>query len=260
MNNKTNNYITVLTFTYSHEATGILGRLETEGIDCSIQDELTVQANPFYSNAIGGVKLKVRESDLERAIEILEEYGYINEDSYIKQSYIQKQLIKFISFLDKTTSKLPLLKKVSLGFRLFVIITIVLGLIGGVIYITTRPTTIERLTQNNWCIDNVTYNNENYIPQTQSMLKIIGGGNCVEGITFEKEGTVELPGFNSRSAIGEWGIYNDSLRISNVDTFGFVYNGSYQINLSRFGLVLKSATTTLDCQAENINYNVYIPY
>jgi DNA-directed RNA polymerase subunit RPC12/RpoP len=65
--------ITVLTVTYPHELIVIRGRLESEGIACFAQDELTVQVNPFYSNAIGGIKLQVRESDYSKAVEILEQ-------------------------------------------------------------------------------------------------------------------------------------------------------------------------------------------
>ena len=77
---ETEKFITVLTFTFASEVAIIRGRLEAEGITCFVQDELTVQVNPFYSNAIGGVKLQVRESDLRQAIEILKETGYIQEE------------------------------------------------------------------------------------------------------------------------------------------------------------------------------------
>jgi Cdc6-like AAA superfamily ATPase len=95
---KTNNFVTVLTFTYPYEAEIIRGRLESEGIECFMQDELTVQVNPFYSNAIGGIKLQVRESDLERAIKILKEAGYIKEEDFKPskmQVFIEKILSKF---------------------------------------------------------------------------------------------------------------------------------------------------------------------
>jgi len=73
-------FITVLTVIFPHEVAVIRGRLESEGITCFVQDELTVQVTPFYSNAIGGVKLQVRESDLHQAIEILKETGYIKDE------------------------------------------------------------------------------------------------------------------------------------------------------------------------------------
>ena len=63
--------ITVKTFTYPHEAYVIRGRLESEGIETFMQDEMTVQVHNFYSNAVGGVKLQVREKDAAQAREIL---------------------------------------------------------------------------------------------------------------------------------------------------------------------------------------------
>jgi hypothetical protein len=70
-------YITVLTFTYPHELNIAKGRLQSEGIACNIKDGFTTEVNPFYSNAIGGVKLQVKESDKDRALEILKEGGFI---------------------------------------------------------------------------------------------------------------------------------------------------------------------------------------
>jgi hypothetical protein len=49
-----------------------LGRLKEEFINCYLQDEYSVTIDPFLSNAIGGIKLMVVETQLERAREILE--------------------------------------------------------------------------------------------------------------------------------------------------------------------------------------------
>lgn len=48
-----------------------LGRLKEEYINCYLQDEYSVTIDPFLSNAIGGIKLMVAESQAERALEIL---------------------------------------------------------------------------------------------------------------------------------------------------------------------------------------------
>ncbi len=71
------NFITILTSQQPIQLAIIRGRLESEGIECFIKDELTIQVQPFYSNAIGGAKLQVRESDVDLANEILREGGYI---------------------------------------------------------------------------------------------------------------------------------------------------------------------------------------
>lgn len=66
-------FVTVYTFNYPHEAYVIKGRLESEGIQVFLKDENTVQAYNFLSNALGGVKLQVRESDVKEALEIINE-------------------------------------------------------------------------------------------------------------------------------------------------------------------------------------------
>ncbi len=69
---------TIITFTLPYEAHLAKGYLDSEGIESMIFDEVTVQMNFLYSNAIGGVKVLVRESDWDRGIEILKKGGYIN--------------------------------------------------------------------------------------------------------------------------------------------------------------------------------------
>ena len=97
------NYVTVLTFTYSHEVAIVRGRLESEGIDCFVQDELTVQVHPFYSNAIGGVKLQVREQDLKQAVEILRETGYITDEDLRPSKELEN--------LNKIFSRIPIINR-----------------------------------------------------------------------------------------------------------------------------------------------------
>ncbi len=50
--------------------------LESEGIETQLQNELAAQV---YSNAVDEAKLLVRESDVEKGMEILKKVGYIQE-------------------------------------------------------------------------------------------------------------------------------------------------------------------------------------
>jgi hypothetical protein len=113
------NFITIKTFTYPHEASIIKGRLESEGIRCFVKDELTVQAYPLYSNAIGGVKLQVRESDFESAVAIMKEAGYLNERDV--------QPFPFYNKLENLTSKIPFLRDVRTEFRVLIITGVVIS-------------------------------------------------------------------------------------------------------------------------------------
>ncbi len=65
--------ITIANFSHAIEAHLSKMRLESEGIECFIADEFTVAANWLFSNAIGGVKLNVKESDVEGALEVLQQ-------------------------------------------------------------------------------------------------------------------------------------------------------------------------------------------
>jgi hypothetical protein len=59
-------------------------KLEDNGIPCFIADENTIGANPLYNQAIGGVKLKIFERDLERCREILATQGDLHDQDHIE--------------------------------------------------------------------------------------------------------------------------------------------------------------------------------
>lgn len=71
--------IVLTTFTYPTEAYALMARLEEEGVECFLGDENIVTVNPFLSNAVGGVKLKIKESDAEKALLILEQTKHGNQ-------------------------------------------------------------------------------------------------------------------------------------------------------------------------------------
>ena len=113
-----------MTFTYSSELMVLRAQLEMEGIEVMVKDELTALVNPMYSNAVGGIKLQVRESDVPRAIEILKRVGYINEE--------ELKTPEGMSTLDKIISKLPLPKS-KWGEVIWVII--LASILAGIAYL-----------------------------------------------------------------------------------------------------------------------------
>ena len=48
-------------------------KLESENIMCFLLDENIVGLNPLYDVAVGGIKLKIKNSDVGQATEIIEE-------------------------------------------------------------------------------------------------------------------------------------------------------------------------------------------
>ncbi len=123
-----NNWKIILTFTYPYEAHIVKSKLESENIPTQIRDELTVQADILHSNAIGGVKLLVKEKDYDKALKILIESGQINEPKLIEN----KLLIRF----DKISSKLPLIGKSIVEFRLIIIVALLLVIITAIVSIS----------------------------------------------------------------------------------------------------------------------------
>jgi hypothetical protein len=67
-------------FQYTSEAMIYQGKLESQGIDVFLRDNNTVDSNPLYSNAVGGVKLFVKTEDYQKAAEILGEVSLYSVD------------------------------------------------------------------------------------------------------------------------------------------------------------------------------------
>jgi len=63
--------VTLTTVSWIAEADALCTRLEANGIKTFVPDQGAVTANPMYAGAIGGIRVQVDESDLERATEIL---------------------------------------------------------------------------------------------------------------------------------------------------------------------------------------------
>ena len=77
----------IAVFQYSSEAQIIKSRLEAEGVEVFLFDQLTIDTDPLVSNAIGGIKLKVWAEDEEKAKNILKtisEYSLDDEGQDIE--------------------------------------------------------------------------------------------------------------------------------------------------------------------------------
>ncbi len=66
---------TIATFSKPEEAHLLRMRLEAGGVPAYVLDEHLIQADWFYSDAIGGVRLQVADHDVEAAREIMGEPG-----------------------------------------------------------------------------------------------------------------------------------------------------------------------------------------
>lgn len=71
--------VTVASFSTALEAHLAKGKLESSGIWATVFDEQVVNTNWMYSNAIGGVKVKVHERDIADARAILRTDSSVEE-------------------------------------------------------------------------------------------------------------------------------------------------------------------------------------
>lgn len=71
--------ITLQSFYDPLQAQITLSHLQAAGISCFIADNNILDANPFYNQAVGGIKIKIFEHDLEKCREILDQNFNLDE-------------------------------------------------------------------------------------------------------------------------------------------------------------------------------------
>lgn len=72
--------VTVRTFSSSVDFEMVKAYLESMGIECLGRDEVINRA--YLANVNGGVKLEVREEQLEEAIRLLIDGGYLKKEDF----------------------------------------------------------------------------------------------------------------------------------------------------------------------------------
>ena len=67
-----------------HEADLLCAQLASCGIDAEVPDQNTATVLPLYGGALGGIRIQVKESDLERAREVMREMVHVPEKQDLK--------------------------------------------------------------------------------------------------------------------------------------------------------------------------------
>jgi hypothetical protein len=65
---------TIAIFNYTHEIVVLKHILDQEEIPYYFENETMSSIAPFYSNALGGIKLKINPNDFTRVQEILDQF------------------------------------------------------------------------------------------------------------------------------------------------------------------------------------------
>ncbi len=240
--------ITLIKFTYPSELIAVKGILQSEGIEFYVRDELTAQIHNFVSDAIGGIRLDVKQSDYERAKNLLKESGYLNNQT--------EKASKFWILVDGLTSKVPVLNKLRLELRLIVgfgvLITTFLFIVFGMIYRSNKvppPTTAEYLTNGSWCLSYIEFQKKKFAPNTiyEGGIHFKSNVSCNERLYLEKNNFIHIPGFNSKRIEGEWLLHDNVVKIVSSSSHGHIFNGEYEIQKGPLELTLVSETTKIYC-------------
>ena len=121
------NYQLLAVFSYPHELVTVKSLLESEGVDCYVKDELTVQVDNFVSNAIGGIRLLVHESNIERARIILSGNPFLVADN-ASNDFLEKFALR--------TNRIPILGALKTELRLLLLAALFFGaLVFGIVIV-----------------------------------------------------------------------------------------------------------------------------
>ncbi len=232
--------IAIATYSNISELSIARGRLEADGIECFVQDELTVQVYNFYNQAVGGVKLQVKQEDVETARRILIESDLLADlppDDYEA---------KLARKIDRLSAKIPILGRMII-FKRFVYLIVGLSISAvAITFALLHKSDFELINNKAWCLYQVEYKFEVIEPNTiEEFGSIQIYGECFEKAKFYKSGTVVFPGFNSKSIRGTWKFADGKMYIQDVDTLSEVLNGMYDVDISGRDFTLTNSNTII---------------
>lgn len=116
--------VEIARFQYPAEAQTLIALLKSEGIDCYLRNEISSQVLAGYVD-IGGARLEILDSDLTRALQIMEEGGYLQQEEAESEDGDQ------IETIAGWARHIPFLRHYSLEKQimiLFVLIAVLLAL------------------------------------------------------------------------------------------------------------------------------------
>ncbi|HEY0978383.1 MAG TPA: hypothetical protein VGE21_13000 [Flavobacteriales bacterium] len=244
-------FVTIAEFVLPSDLVIARSRLEHEGIECQVQDELTVQVNNLWSNAVGGVKLQVPSEDAERARAFLKEWGFLREGVDPPAGFWLK--------LDAWTRDLPLVGRMDLLIaRLTVIMVPVLALLIVLAWLLLSPSLTEKLAGTTWCIEEVVHDGIFIEPRSlpgsgAPFVQMIYEG-CSETLDFDRSGSVKVPGFDTPASSGTWIVDGSRLRFMYLVDERGIFAEAFKVSMDRDHLQLRSARTTIMCRSLQLGW------
>jgi hypothetical protein len=233
-------WVTIKTYNFGHEAAIAQHLLEEEGIETHLMDALSIQMNPLYSNALGGVKLQVWEEDAERAMQLLLENDMLQEGDIASNGNIEgnEAIEEEADFNEESVEgNHPIEDRPFSRWLIIGIVFTVIAVAAGISYYLT-PSTEEKLYSSYWCVNYALVGANTYYPNTLQ-TRVVLSGECYEKINFMSNGKVYFPGFNTSASFGTWHMNGERVNIALYDSALQVLNGSYKPVFDGGNLALK---------------------
>ncbi len=245
-------FYTVAVFTYPTEVIVPRITLETAGIECITKDEETITTNPLLSNAVGGIKLQVRERDFQKAVAILKEAGVeIFQVSDTESIWVMR--------LEKLTSRIPILGKYSLEKRMMLILGVFVIAVSVYLYIKSRPDYYNSLVGQILCVKQISLHNKTNWARPSNTIEVDGGyivllSSCEETMMLHKNGRYNMLNIYRDSIAGYWKLDGDQLELFRTDTLGEILDRVYEIGLDHERCDLKSTDTKIILTSETYGF------
>lgn len=198
--------------------------MELEGIDASIPDEYTADVAPFYSQAIGGIRIQVNAKDFDQAHAILTENGYLKAEPTAEN--------KVLKWINQITLQLPIIKYWRSEVRILSFVIVVLALIITPLVFFSQPTFKDQITSHNWCLTKATLKGKD-LRIINSQFKITLN-TCEHLVNFYTSGKFDVPKFEDAAPIVSWDEYGKGIYVHvdstrNNSKLATFFEGEYEI-------------------------------
>ncbi|MEO7216159.1 hypothetical protein [Mucilaginibacter sp.] len=144
--------------------------------------------------------------------------------------------------------------RIGIVSRIILFVVLFIAVLTTIIYLIIKPTELELLSKNEWCVDRIYYHNVLIGPKTDVFAyfqDINGNGPCAEICNFKMHGELALPGINSPAINGTWRIEENGNVIMKADSLESVFNGQYELDVTEQQLQLKSLSTIIYAHKDN---------
>ncbi|MDR0994906.1 MAG: DUF2007 domain-containing protein [Tannerella sp.] len=125
MEEKDEKLVEIARFAFAADAQTLVAYLKSEGIDCYLRDEISSQILAGYAD-VGGVRVEVLENEVPQALKVMEEGGYASYEPEPEASPAERA--------GNWLSRLPLLRKLSPGGQITLILVLIIILVGLMAY------------------------------------------------------------------------------------------------------------------------------